>query len=340
MRKRRVWLGLTILSLLGGAILVVRWEPTGILRGLLAGEPFYRDRPASIWREMLQEHGSSGHIPQATSIQFRDANGAFPVLRACAHDPDRNVRWPAIALVGMGNLRTQPARDLLVEALEDEDVEVRLQAILALARWGPAARPVLPALVARLQDVELQVAHQADLALWQIDPSAAPEACAWRPFACPEFGLSAMLPEEPEREDTPILDGRAVSHRWGCWHQTGPHKGPSRYSLLVVEYSDKAPLGATEEERFRAARESVPLFTGGRLVEDRPVTIGDRPGREFLLDFGEKGQLRARQVWVGRTLHVAQVAYLPKFLNAEAAAHFLESFRVGEPAPPHREQTK
>src|SRR3954447_5065819 len=98
MRKRRIWFSLVAVFLFGAAVLTALLEPTHTVRGLLAGEPFYRGRPASSWREVLREHGRNGSIPVATAGQFRDAHSALPVLRECARDPDRNVRWPAIAL--------------------------------------------------------------------------------------------------------------------------------------------------------------------------------------------------------------------------------------------------
>jgi hypothetical protein len=87
----------------------------------------------------------------------------------CAVDADRNVRWPAISLLGRSGLRTQSALDVLVRALDDPDVEVRLQAAAALSEWGPMARTAIQSLAARLRDPEFQVAHVSDLALWQID---------------------------------------------------------------------------------------------------------------------------------------------------------------------------
>jgi hypothetical protein len=129
MRKRWRWLSLVAASLLGAAALAVLLEPTGTARALLAGEPFYQGRPARYWREVLRECGRNGHISQETATRFGSTKDALPVLRVCAGDPDRNVRWPAVNLLGQGDAPTQPAREVLVAALDDEDVEVRLQAV-------------------------------------------------------------------------------------------------------------------------------------------------------------------------------------------------------------------
>ena len=46
MKKRRVWLCLIVVFLLTAVVLLAFFEPNRILRGLLAGEPFYRERPS------------------------------------------------------------------------------------------------------------------------------------------------------------------------------------------------------------------------------------------------------------------------------------------------------
>jgi HEAT repeats len=330
MKKRRVWLCLIVVFLLTAVVLLAFFEPNRILRGLLAGEPFYRERPLSHWKEVLRERGRAGSVPPGTAARFRDGNAAFPVLRECARDPDRNVRWPAIYLLDYSGLRTQPALDLLVEALEDSDIEVRLKATGALARWGPMARQAAPALTARLQDPEVQVADHADLALWAVDQPTAVAACGYRPFTSGEFGFSVMLPGEPEREDRPLQDSSSVAHSFQQWHHAGPNQAPTRYVVLVVEYPDALLKGLTEEDLFQRTKDSAPFFTGGKVVEEKKVSLGGRDGREYLLDVEGQGRLLSRQVWVGPKLYAVMVAYKPQFLNAQAAGYFLDSFRLDE----------
>lgn len=335
MSKRRRGLCGIMLLLLGAAVLAALLEPTHIVRGLLAGEPFYRERPLSYWREVLREQGREGNVPATTASYFREGQAAFPVLRACAGDPDRNVRWPAIFLLGYSDLRTEQVLEVLVNALEDGDIGVRLKAASALARWGPAARQAVPALTALLHDPEIQVAHYADLALWQIDEAAAATACDYHPFHCPRFGFSVMLPGEPEREDRPVQGGVGVAHSFQQWHHAGPNEAPTRYVVLVCEYPEALLKGVAVEERFRGTKDSLPFFTGGKLVEEKDVSQGELRGHEYLLEFeGPRGRLLSRQFWVGPRLYAVMVAYKPEFLNARAAGYFLDSFRLDEQAEP------
>jgi hypothetical protein len=264
MRKRRLWLCLLVVFLLGAAGLAAFLEPTRTVRGFLAGEAFYRGRPASYWREVLRKQGSSGSIPNATANQFWDGHAAFPVLRACAHDPDRDVRWPAIALLAKGNLRSQQVLEVLLEALDDMDTGVRLEAIRVLAGWGPMARPAIPALTARLQDQELQVAYYADLALWEIDTAAAVSACGWRSFTSPEYGFSVMLPvAQPEQEDRPVLGGLVVGHCFEEGHRAGPYEAPTRYSVLVA-LSQVGGWGGGQSRRLGAEGSALLSGVSGR----------------------------------------------------------------------------
>jgi hypothetical protein len=254
----------------------------------------------------------------------------MPVLQVYADDPDRNVRWAAIALLAEGDLRTQATLDLFINALGDEDPEVRLKAIGALAHWGSMAHPAIPELVLRLQDPENQVAHFADLALWEIDAAAAVAASGWQPFTSQEFGFSVMFPGKPERKD---LAGAAIAHAFQAWHQAGTYQGPTQYLVIVAEHPESVVKGSTEEERFRAMKDSAPFFLrGGKTVEEKHVTLGDLRGREYLFDFEGKGLIRSRKFWVRNKLYSVDVVFKPEFVNSRAAAYFLDSFKIVEKA--------
>jgi hypothetical protein len=330
MKKRRLWLGLVGSVLVVIGVVVILWEPTAIVRGFLAGDPFYRDRPLRYWREVLREQGRAGHISEQTVRQFSRANEVFPVLSACARDPDRNVRWPALAVLNHSGLRNQHVLDLLIEALQDEDLEIRLKAISGLASWGSMARPAMPALAERLHDPELQAAHLADLALWEIDPKAAPEICGWHPFASAAFHFSAQMPAEPKQDEFFVWDGQVDSHTFMVQHQVGPYHSPTHYIVQVSDYPEEFIQETTEEERFRALKDSAPMFTNGEIVKDKEISLGEHRGREYLLEVKDKGFTRCRHFWVGRRRYAAMVVYAPKFVNAAAADYFLDSFRLEE----------
>jgi hypothetical protein len=334
MRKGRFWLCLGVV-LAGAAALAALLEPTRVVRGYLAGEVFHRGRPTSYWREVLREHGRQGGIPPETARQFRDGYAAFPVLSACARDPDPHVRWPAIGLIGQSGARTEQALAALVEALGDESVEVRLKALEALGGWGRMARPAVPVIAGRLTDPEPQVAFVADLALWEVDEPAAVRGSGWRRFTSPEYRFSVMLPDEPERDSKPAVGGGpVVVHAFATWHRTGSESSPTRYTVAVSEYPAEVIEGASEDERLDASRDWGLFGLGGKLVGERAVTQHGLKGREQVVEVEGKGVVRTRLFWAGRKLYQANVVSKPRFLNAKAADYFLDSFRLTGDASP------
>jgi len=328
MKKRTLWLCLVPI-LLVSLVVVALLEPNRIVRGFFAGEAFFRGRPTSYWREVLRKHGRAGNIPRETAVQFMDGPPAFPVLRACASDPDPLVRWPAIGLLGESGIRSQEALELLAEALHDEHIEVRLKALSTLARWGPKARPAVPALVERLKDPELQVAHLADLVLWEVDEAAAIKATGWRPFSSARHHFSVMVQAKPEQDEKPLPGGLpGVLRSFATWHMTGPEKSPTRYTVAVSDYPAEVIAGTTEEERVNSSRDAALFGLGGKLVSDKAISQHGLKGREQTIEVEGRGVCRNRVFWVGNTLYQVNSSYVPRYVNAKAADYFLDSFRL------------
>ena len=328
MRKRWLWVcvGLVILN---GGIGVVFLESTHTVSGFFAGDAFYQGRPTRYWREILRANGRNNTIPFTTVRQFFDIYTAFPVLRECASDPDRNVRWPAIYLLGRGEARSEKIVSVLVGALDDEDMEVRLQAISALDHWGPTARSAIPALVHRLKDPELQVAHYADIALWDIDPSAAVKLCGWRPFTSERWGFTVIVPAEPEESEKPILDWNPlVVHTFMTWHRAGNDVTPTNYCVGVREYAAESLQLMKREDIVAEGQKQVLQILDGKLVRKQPVELHGNKGMEYVIEVETKGTMRSRFFWSGRRLYQIQVVGKPPFLNTRAAEYFMESFQL------------
>jgi hypothetical protein len=328
-RKRRVWAYAGVGLVLGCALLAAFLEPTQTVRAYLAGEAFYRGRPTRYWREVLRAEGPNRQMSDETRRLFLRSDEALPVLKACARDPDPNVRRVAVTLAGRSGLRTQAVLDLLRNALHDEVPAVRLNAAAILASWGRMARAAIPDLAARLHDPEDQITYTADIALWQIDVPSAVQVCGWRTFHSAGYRFSVMLPAVPTEEDKPLpFPPPPVSHTFMTHHTAGSWTGPTVYFLTVTEYPVELVKTSTDEERIDASRDMTLFGTGGKLIEDKPITLNGLKGRELTIEAGELGVLRSRQFWVGRKKYLAGLAYKPEFLNARAADYFLDSFRL------------
>ena len=331
MKKTWLWLSLGLVLLVGGTILTAFLEPTQIIRGYFAGDAFYRDRPTRYWRKVLREEGLRGTVSRKTIVQFHDVHGALPILRECAQDPDRNVRWPAITVLGQNDGRSEQILSVLVDALDDQDIEVRLKAIDALVRWGRMARSAIPALASRLYDPELQVALFADHALWHIDPSAAVKICGWRSFTSERWRFSVMVPSEPEEAEQPILDlNPLVAHTFTSWHRVGREVSPTSYAVAVREYAAESLRLMKREDIVAEGQNQVVQILGGKLAREQPVEQHGNKGVEYVIEVETKGTIRSRFFWSGRRLYQVQVVGKPPFLNTRAADYFLDSFRLEE----------
>jgi hypothetical protein len=297
------------------------FEPNRVLRGWLAGEPFYRGRPARYWAEALRADGQRGRVTSETEVQFAYAAGyaSMPILQACARNPDVQVRWPAIYLLGNGDISPEPPLEIFIEALADVAPEVRLQAVLALSRPAGVARSAFPELCSLLRDPDPEIAHYADLTLWDIDAAAARTATGWRKFTAPQGRFSVMVPEEPAREQVPLSrDAAGTVTMFSAWH------GATRYTIVVAEYPAET-VNATQ--RFADARAVALAGMGGTLVHERPVESHGRKGREYLDQVGGMF-VRSRLFWARPRLYQILVAYSPEFLNPRAADYFLNSFQL------------
>src|SRR5262249_40252929 len=159
---------------------------------------FFQWRPTHYWREVLRQDGVQGRVSDETIATFKLRESAVPVLRACALDQDRNVRWPAVLLLRRGGrLHTPGALPGLREALQDEDVEVRLQATIALGNMGTNAMSAGPDLVETMKDPDAQVRLMAEKALWYANPTLASKEGGWRTFESPRWNFSAAFPAVP-----------------------------------------------------------------------------------------------------------------------------------------------
>ncbi len=335
-KYRRRWLaGLACVLLLAAAVGAI-WEPNRIVQGWLAGEPFFRWRPASYWKEVLRAAPGDKPPYRKSGAGLYPKEKALNVLLLCARDPDPNVRRPAVYLLAEGSVRLNVIRDGLTVALADPDPQVRLTAVNGLAGYGPRARSSLSALIPLLHDPEEQIALAVNLALWDIDPESAREATGWGHYASAAWGFSVVLPGEPVESKIPIPGPvPSVSHQ-----VLAVEGGVSQFGVAVADFPAEGIFPPTEVERLNNGRDSVLTglsATGLKLkvTSESPIEVGGRSGREFVVEVEGMGFLRSRLFWKGRRLYQVKVASKPEFLNPKAADYFMDSFRIeGAEGPP------
>jgi hypothetical protein len=339
MRRMRKWLLVAAATLVCFLIVAALLEPNQILVGLICGDEFYQVRPTRYWREVLREDGEKNRLSDDTISTLEIRASAIPVLRTCARDPDRNVRWPAIFLLGkLGRIHLHEVLPLLREALNDDDAEVRVQAILALARidpvrrLGPSARSIAADLVPLVKDdPEGQVRLFAERLLWHISQEMAVETGGWQVFESKKWGFAASFPARPIEKKQPAAVGPLTVCSFSAEH------GVVHCAVAITDYPPELLTG-TDDERLAGAREAVLFGTNGTLVDEKPFGLGPINGREFTIEktidhdgIAYTTTLRSRVFWIRRRQYHIQVTYNSEFSVLPAVDYFLESFKLREP---------
>jgi hypothetical protein len=178
--KRRLFLvvaGLLVIAIVASLFSTVR--------GWMAGEPFYRGRPASYWSRELGTwfpvslrggfvcsfgNENEGERAEKRSEPPMRVYVRLPgkwQLRVLDYAPPRLQRF---LLEQPPILHGDPkALPVLMVLLDDENIEVRKMAIHGLKALGPEAAEAVPALRKRLEDEDAEVRKQAEAALRGIE---------------------------------------------------------------------------------------------------------------------------------------------------------------------------
>ncbi len=325
--KRRIWLslGFGFLALL----LVGLFEPNRIIIGIMRGEAFLDWRPTGYWREVLLVDGENGKVKEET-VQIFKTPTAIPVLRECLDDPDRNVRWPATALLGRFVGRrisfTERVFPSLKKALHDVDSEVRAHALNAVIKMGPNARAAVPDLIELLNDSEAQIRFYADIGLWEADANKAMEATGWKDYHFPKWGFSARFPHSPKEGVT--TDARTVYSFKAAQEVT-------QYIVAVVDFTEEEIGQLSEKERCDLDIEGFANAMGGKFRNKGLIEQNGLKGYEYSIEYsieaegmGGKGEMQFRLFWRGRRLYKVFVIFDRDFLNPLAVECFLNSFRL------------
>jgi HEAT repeat protein len=130
------------------------FEPTGIVRGFVRGEPFFEGRPASTWANRLGDANPRVKEDAHRSLK-NGGEKAVPVLVAIIRAPGSDwasvpARVMAIDILAEIGPAAGSALAALLAALTDGDSIVRREAATALAAVGPNDDGAVSALIAEL----------------------------------------------------------------------------------------------------------------------------------------------------------------------------------------------
>jgi hypothetical protein len=165
---------------LAGLTLAIFVEPTGVVRGWLRGEHFYRGRPTSYWRKKVVKHVYPApqtevdpqDDPSAPPFPRPYEAAAVPVLIDLLGDEDDEVRyWSCSTLFWIGPDASE-AVPTLATMLRSDNLYDRRNAVHALAAIGPKSGAALPELIEALKEEDAYVNWHAAFALAELGPEA------------------------------------------------------------------------------------------------------------------------------------------------------------------------
>src|SRR5262245_58385009 len=147
------------------AAVVVLWEPTGVVRGWLAGDSFFQGRPTRYWKKALQDPVGGA---QARKTLKEGGLEAVPVLTEVLREEGGDdwsavpVRVTAARLLGdVGPQARDAVGPALVAALRDDNREVRAVAAAALGQVGHGGAEAVPLLIDLLRTNDCVTAARA-----------------------------------------------------------------------------------------------------------------------------------------------------------------------------------
>jgi len=155
------------------------------------------------------------------------------------------------------------------------------------------------------------------------EASAAPPSPAadWKPYPYPADGFSASFPSQP------TLDKQNIA----------TDAGPVEYHSYTVEDASTALIagvtnfgptlaGKDPDKILQGAKTGAVTNSKGRLVSEKPITLGVNHGIEFVID-SDSARVTARVYLVGTSIYEVIVAS-PSQSNYADATRFLDSLQL------------
>jgi hypothetical protein len=318
-RKSRIALvvvGLIVVILVG----VILIDPPWVVLGVLRGEAFYRWHPTSYWQEIIAKDGASGKLSQTTIDAFGHDPQAVPVLKECLTHEDANVRWPSVLLLH----RCAFYRDEVTECarlLDDPDAQVRWEAIKLLGMLHRESLSALPRLSALAGSQDIQIAVAARFALWDIDPPTAEKVEGWNTFTSKRWEFSISLPGRVQSVDSKHpMTGQDV-------HQFKTSCGLSHLMVVVSAAAPDARNSTEQAYKFMSDALGTALGgTVSRCEQIRQS--GHIGREFLVDMSKEHMVFQSRVFVIGDRVYQAVLAYQPESLHPDAVKHFFDSFVI------------
>lgn len=147
-------------------------------------------------------------------------------------------------------------------------------------------------------------------------------------FASKEGHYSVLMPGTPTEstQKVPTPAGEIVANIATVEQSRGVGYAVSYNDMPFDENQLKEP-GAVDKVLDGSANGQV-TNVKGKLISQKPIKLGDYPGREVYFEVPEKGEIRSRIFLVGKRLYQTMVQGPKVTVTSKDADKFLDSFKL------------
>jgi len=148
-----------------------------------------------------------------------------------------------------------------------------------------------------------------------------PPAADWRPYPYPADGFSATFPSKPsfETQNIPTDVGTVEYHTYTA------DDASATLSAGVTDFGSVL-VGKDPDALLQGAKNGAVTNSKGRLVSEKPITLGVNHGLAFEID-GDDSRVTVRVYVVGTSLYEMMVAS-PLDSNYAGTERFLDSLKL------------
>ncbi len=154
-----------------------------------------------------------------------------------------------------------------------------------------------------------------------------PPPIAWQPFTSGAGGFTISMPDEQKSDVLPMNTPVGVIDL----HLFTVDLDDSAYIVGYSDYPESLVRNSSADVMLDGARDGAVANVGGKLLNERRLTLQGYPGRELWIEAeagGQPGLVQARIYLVGRRLYQVLVAGSTTQFSESDAEFFLDSFEL------------
>lgn len=150
-------------------------------------------------------------------------------------------------------------------------------------------------------------------------PAAEP---SWVSFSTPAGMFSAMMPSKPDEVVNKTPTGEEA-------HTFSIVSALSNLKAISVSYVERpTAVQGGADKLLDLARDTAAANLDGRVLSEKPITLGSFPGREIKLALPKGNVVKERIFLAHNRQYTAMVITAPANANAPEVSRFFDSFKI------------